>query len=51
MNLFAGQKEIGSHTIRWNGKDDLGNDLPSGMYIYQLKGNNSQVNRKMHLIR
>ena len=51
MNLFAGQKEIGSHTIRWNGKDNLGNDLPSGMYIYQLKGNNSQVNRKMHLIR
>ena len=51
MNLFAGQKEIGSHTIRWNGKDDLGNDLPSGMYVYQLKGINSQVNRKMHLIR
>ena len=51
MNLFAGQKDIGSHTIRWNGKDNLGNDLPSGMYIYQLKGNNSKVNRKMHLIR
>ncbi|MCH7762211.1 MAG: hypothetical protein IIB95_00540 [Candidatus Marinimicrobia bacterium] len=27
----------GFHTLRWNGTNDFGNALASGMYIYQIK--------------
>lgn len=41
----------GSHRIEWNGLDDNGNEVSSGIYIYQLKSNRLAENRKMVLIR
>mgnify|MGYP001296622385 CR=1 FL=1 len=51
INLLESYKPAGEHRINWNGKDSKGHDLPSGMYIYQLKTENSMINKKMHLIR
>ena len=51
INLLESYKPAGEHRINWNGKDSKGQELPSGMYIYQLKSENSMINKKMHLIR
>ena len=32
----------GPHRIRWDGKDDLGEDAASGVYIYRLTINDGQ---------
>jgi len=43
--------EAGDHKTRWDAKDNNGNAVPSGIYLYQLKaGSISQV-KKMTLIR
>ena len=45
------QYEVGFHAIRWDGKDNNGNLVGSGIYLYQLQaGTFSQV-RKMSLLR
>jgi hypothetical protein len=45
------QYEAGLYSIRWDGKDDAGNAVASGVYLYQLQaGSFSQV-RKMNLVR
>jgi hypothetical protein len=43
--------EPGSHRVRWDGRDERGNPVASGIYLYQLQaGDFSQV-RKMSLLR
>ncbi len=35
----------GIHHIRWNGKDNRGNPLPSGMYLYRLSARSTTSNQ------
>jgi len=44
-----GQK-AGYHTIMWNGKDDSGNDVPSGIYFFQLSDGLSIVTKKLVVV-
>jgi len=44
------QQPAGFYTIEWNGKDYQGNSLPSGVYIYQLRTNDSIITKKMILL-
>jgi hypothetical protein len=37
----------GSHSVIWDGKDDLGNGVPSGIYFYVLKSGDQTQTRKM----
>ncbi|MBD3287441.1 T9SS type A sorting domain-containing protein, partial [candidate division KSB1 bacterium] len=49
--LIAGEnKPAGQHSIRWNGKDDHGSKVSSGIYIYQLQAGEVIVTKKMSLI-
>ena len=41
----------GSHQISWNGQDDSGNELPAGIYYYQLKAGEFQQTRKMLFVK
>ncbi len=41
----------GFNKTMWNGKDDLGNNAASGIYIYRLETENLILNKKMVLLR
>jgi hypothetical protein len=49
--LFDGIKPAGSHIVSWKGKDQSGNLMPSGVYIYQVNSNGFSKSKKMHLIK
>ncbi len=49
--LTDAQYVAGYHSVRWDGKDNHGNPVSSGVYLYQLRaGTFSQV-KKMSLLR
>ncbi|OPX33630.1 hypothetical protein B1H10_05410 [candidate division KSB1 bacterium 4484_188] len=41
----------GSYGIQWNGRNDRGNSIPSGIYFYRLNGNGLNLTQKMILMR
>ena len=43
--------ESGDHSIVWNGKDDKGTDVSSGVYFYRLKTADGVHNKKMLLLK
>jgi PKD repeat protein len=50
LTLVKEKKTAGYHRIKWDGKDDQNNQLPSGIYIYQLKiGKFSSVKKLISL--
>ena len=50
--LVSGQHEAGDHLLYWDGRDDEGMDLASGMYLYRLITGSGQVQtRKFVLVR
>jgi hypothetical protein len=49
--LVSGVLEKGSRAIHWDGTDDSGNPVPSGVYIYRLKVGDERSVRKMLLTR
>ncbi len=36
------QMDAGSHSVFWDGKDDNGESLASGVYLYRLKTDGSE---------
>jgi len=49
--LFNGALNAGQYSFKWNGKNEFGNNVASGMYIYRLSAGVNIQNRKMTLIR
>jgi len=41
----------GVHHVMWDGKDNAGNRLATGMYFYQLRGDNALITKKMTMIK
>ena len=44
-------KRAGSHEVIWDGRDDQGKDVASGIYFYQLTAGDYKKTKKMVLIR
>jgi len=44
-------QSAGEHTLFWDGKDEKGNVLSSGLYFYRLKGDGFAETRKMLLLK
>ena len=44
-------KTAGRYDVRWNGKDDFGRDVGSGVYFYNLEAGAYSTTRRMLLIR
>ncbi len=49
--LFNGYLPAGRYTATWNGVDEAGNPVSSGIYFYTLKGKDVQLTRKMILLK
>jgi hypothetical protein len=45
--LVSGQMNPGRHAITWNGRDNSGKVVPSGVYLYKLRVNGFEETRKM----
>ncbi len=41
----------GAHTIVWNGTDDSGRNVPSGVYLYKLTAGDAILSRRMLLVK
>jgi hypothetical protein len=52
LTLVDGERPAGTHTITWDGRDEGGRVLASGVYLYRIEGEQgfSQM-RKMLLLR
>jgi WD40 repeat protein len=49
--LVNGQYEAGVHSVSWNGRDNNGHAVASGVYLYQLQAGSFKQVRKMSLLR
>ena len=51
--LVNGSRSAGFHNERWNGADDAGHALPSGVYFYrlQVRGECVDLGRKLVLVK
>jgi hypothetical protein len=50
-SLASGAHEAGEHTLLWNGTDDRGRALPSGVYLARFAGEGRSDARKLVLAR
>jgi len=48
VNEFA---SIGIHSVEWNGRDDFGKEVASGVYLYRMKAADYVMSRKLTLIK
>ena len=49
--LTSGELPAGNHTILWNGTNDNGEAMASGVYFYRLSGENFNQTKKMILMK
>jgi hypothetical protein len=49
--LFEGYQEAGFKIVNWDGKDERGKDLASGIYFYQLKAGEVTQTKRMVLLK
>ena len=52
IRLLIYQKQIaGFHKVQWDGKDNLGRPVSSGMYLYMLKAGQFKKSKKMVILK
>ena len=49
--LVNKEEEQGEHSVRWNGKNESGYHVSSGVYFYMLKTSAKRIVQKMILLR
>jgi len=49
--LAQGARQAGEHAVRWNGADDRGRELASGIYLYRLRTFAHEQTKKLLLLR
>ncbi|MBU2625107.1 MAG: T9SS type A sorting domain-containing protein [candidate division Zixibacteria bacterium] len=49
--LFSGSFSVGMHTIDWNGSDDSGRDVSSGVYFVTVRTDNITLSQKLLLVK
>jgi flagellar hook assembly protein FlgD len=49
--LINSEYSAGSHSMQWNGDDNLGNKVSTGIYVYRMTSGNFASSKKMLLIK
>jgi len=49
--LVEGEREAGSYAVFWDGTDNAGRKVPSGVYFYRIQAGNYSQTRKMVLLK
>ncbi len=49
--LVSGVQAPGTYQVLWDGRDDFGHPVTTGVYLYQLRGKNALITKKMMLIK
>jgi hypothetical protein len=49
--LLNSRQSAGSHQVQWNGRDDNGEDVASGIYVFRLEAGEFVGSRKLLLVR
>ena len=42
-----GSKNAGTHTLQWNGLDEMGQNVSTGIYLYRLTSGSKSITKKM----
>jgi len=50
-NLLSDEYPAGTHSVIWNGKNDKGNIVANGMYLYQVKTERYSTTQKMIMMK
>jgi len=51
QTLVKGRMDAGSQSVSWDGKDEKGNELSSGIYFYQLKAGEVKETKRLVLLK
>ena len=51
ITLFNENQSVGTHIVKWDGRNNNGKQVSAGMYIYSLKSNSHVQSNKMILLR
>ena len=51
ITLFDGPADAGRHSLQWNGLNQNGEMVPSGIYFYRLQSEGVQLSKRMLLIK
>ena len=49
--LFNGKRGFGKHKMKWNGQNDHGSSVSSGVYYYRLKAGNRAFTKKLTILK
>ena len=49
--LVSEEKGVGTYTATWDGKDNVGKEVPSGMYVYKMLAGSFSETKKMMLLK
>jgi hypothetical protein len=49
--LVSGSRELGTHSVTWDGRDNAGTSVASGVYFYRLDAGKFSDTRKMVLLK
>jgi hypothetical protein len=49
--LVDGNRKAGYHSVIWDGRDNAGNAVPSGIYLYQITTGSFRDWKKLALVR
>ena len=50
-DLFRGYRDAGRYRATWDGRDNAGKEIASGVYLWELRGGAAVVRRMVTLIR
>lgn len=49
--LLSGEFQAGKQSVEWDGRNDFGNTIPTGVYIYRLESNGQILSKTLSVVK